>query len=388
MKALMHTAVALTPTDSHIVEWNNLDQEFSATWHSENGTAAPKRIVAADDTTTADQAFRWASEGTAMVWHGDFHNAKQLLQAVGRRIKPKKELSDYHQHRMTELQKARTLGMLLIPIEPDFVINLRRAPDVQQACIQAYGPANTTRWLISLRELLGVISAYEWRKNGIEVAALNVGGMHANNTVYPHYGVFSPIRQEYLTLIAKAPLPTNTSAFDIGTGTGVIAALLARRGVKHITATDISTQALECAAHNIEQLGVASQIQLSKNHLFPDGKAPLIVCNPPWLPGKASSALEHAIYDHNSQMLTGFLNGLKNHLSSEGEGWLVMSNFAELVGLRSPTYLTNLFEECGLSVIEKLDTKPSHPKTKDTSDAWHSARSAEITSLWRLRLNT
>ena len=61
-------------------------------WRSENGWAAPKRIQLADDTMTADAAYRLACEGTAMLWRGDFQNARQLLQAIARRIerKPKK----------------------------------------------------------------------------------------------------------------------------------------------------------------------------------------------------------------------------------------------------------------------------------------------------------
>ncbi len=46
----------------------------------------PKRVIVVDDTTPADAAYRLACEGTALLWHGDFHNATQLLQALVRRI--------------------------------------------------------------------------------------------------------------------------------------------------------------------------------------------------------------------------------------------------------------------------------------------------------------
>jgi hypothetical protein len=42
-------------------------------------------VVIADDRTNADVAYRLACEGTALLWRGDFQNARQLLQALARR---------------------------------------------------------------------------------------------------------------------------------------------------------------------------------------------------------------------------------------------------------------------------------------------------------------
>ena len=53
---------------------------------SARGGPAPNRAVAAGDETTADAALRLVSQGTALVWSGDYHNARQMLQALGRRI--------------------------------------------------------------------------------------------------------------------------------------------------------------------------------------------------------------------------------------------------------------------------------------------------------------
>src|SRR5690606_6315185 len=100
--------------------------------------------------------------------------------------------------------------------------------------------------------------------------------------IHPHYGVFSPLRGEYLDLIAQAPLPSTDLAFDIGTGTGVIAAVLAQRGVKQVIATELNPRALACARDNVERLALQDRIELNETDLFPPGEAPLIVCNPPW----------------------------------------------------------------------------------------------------------
>ncbi|HNH49545.1 MAG TPA: class I SAM-dependent methyltransferase, partial [Myxococcota bacterium] len=168
------------------------------------------------------------------------------------------------------------------------------------------------------------------------------------------------------------------------TGTGVLAALLARRGVTKVVATDQSPRALLCARENLERLRLTAQVELLQTHLFPPGRAPLIVCNPPWLPAKATSALEHAVYDPESQMLRGFLAGLREHLEPGGEGWLILSDLAEHLGLRKAEELAAWIAAGGLRVRERLDIRPQHPKSQDPSDPLHAARAAERTSLWRL----
>ncbi len=207
--------------------------------------------------------------------------------------------------RQARSQRARTLGMLLVRLDANYGIPLRRAPDLRQACTEAYGPGEEPS-VASLRELLGLIGAHEWRVKGIDVPA--IGGR-----IHPHYGVFAPIRSEYVELVAKAPLPAALAssgvAFDIGTGTGVLAAVLARRGVQRVVATDQDPRALACARENLERLGLAKAVEVVHADLFPDGRAALVVCNPPWVPARPSSPLEHGIYDSESRMLRGFLSG-------------------------------------------------------------------------------
>jgi len=374
-----------------VIRWNEADEEKSARWRSEGGTPPPKRVVIADDRMTADAAYRLACEGTALLWRGDFQNARQLLQAMTRRANEKprerknKKISAspteaFNLHRLAQSQRARTLGMLLIPFNADHSIPLRRAPDVRLACTEAYGAA-TEPYVASLRGLQGLIGAYEWRKNGVEIPALGA-------RIHPHYGVFAPIRGEYIGLVNEAPLPkltaTQSVAFDIGTGTGVLAAVLARRGIKRIVATDQDQRALNCARENLARLGLAAQVDVVQADLFPEGRAPLVVCNPPWVPARPSSPLEHAIFDPESRMLRGFLNGLAAHLEPGGESWLILSDLAEHLGLRTRAELLAAIDAAGLQVLGKIDVKPNHPRVSDTSDPLHAARAAELTSLWRL----
>ncbi|MYR35349.1 methyltransferase [Nocardiopsis alba] len=371
------------------VHWTESHTSRSARWHSESDIPPHDRVVVADDRMKADTAYRLACEGTALLWRGDFHNARRLLQAMGRRVdrKPVRTGDDpteaFHLHRRARGHRARVLGRLLVLLEADHSLDLRRAPDVRRACTEAYGTAHEPS-VISLTELLGVIGAHEWRKKGVEIPALDA-------RVHPHYGVFSPVRGEYVDLVADAPLPvsmedraTDRTAFDLGTGTGVLAALLARRGVDRVVATDINPRALECARENAHRLDLSERVEVVGPTLFPEGRADLIVCNPPWLPVRPTSALERGVYDSDGDMLRGFLDGLTAHLEPGGEGWLILSDLAEHLGLRTREELLTAIEAAGLRVVDRTDTRPRHSRAKDATDPLHTARAAEVTSLWRL----
>jgi methylase of polypeptide subunit release factors len=249
--------------------------------------------------------------------------------------------------------------------------------------VQAFGPAQGQRSVISLRSLQGAVGAFEWRKNGVKVPAMGEA-----LRIYPHYGVFSPVRGEYVDLVAQAPLPealkAQSVAFDVGVGTGVLSAVLARRGVAQVVGSDTSARAVACALDNLQRLGLQNQVQVVQSNLFPPGRAALVVCNPPWLPARPVGLLDQAVYDEGSQMLKGFLAGLREHLCEGGEGWLILSDLAEHLGLRTREALLGWIADAGLMVLGRLDAKPVHAKAQDTSDALHAARSAEVTSLWRL----
>ena len=398
------------------ITWQQGGHTQQALWRSERCAPAPNRVVLADDTLAANTAYRWACDGTGLLWQGDFNNARHLLQALMRRVDRPPRRQDapkasgravvqvdpaaaFHRHRQAQGHRARVLAMLLIPLQADYGIALRRAPDLRLACLQAWGPADTaapsggdaegaaaaTHSVASMRDLLGVVSAFEWRKKGVPIAAL---GPAPHNRIHPHHGVFSPLRGEYVDLVAQAPLPSalrpGDTVMDIGTGTGVLAAVLARRGLAAVQATDTDPRALACAQDNLQRLGLRQQVQLLQADLFPVGRAALVVCNPPWLPVRPGSPLERAVYDEDSCMLCGFLNDLREHLLPGGEGWLILSDLAEHLGLRTRQQLLGWVAAAGLQVLGRMDIRPTHRKVADGTDPLHAARAAEVTSLWRL----
>jgi len=381
------------------ITWEESGTTHRARWRSES-QALPATLLPVDDTLTANAAFKLVGEGTGLLWRGDFHNGRQLLQALGRRVdKPPRVHTPrkgapagtpapdaaalardaFARHRATQARRAALLGRVLLQFEPDHSIALRRAPDVRAAVDEAWGAPDGAPAIASLRELQGLVGAHEWRKKGVDVPALR-------GRIHPHFGVFSPLRGEYLDLIAQAPLPPGAEslALDIGTGTGVIAALLARRGAREVVATDLDPRAIACAGENLARLGLDKQVRVVQADMFPPGRAPLVVCNPPWVPTTPNAAIERAVYDPDSAMLRAFLAGLSAHLAPGGEGWLVMSDLAEHLGLRTRDQMLGWIAEAGLRVVARHDTRPTHPKAGDPTDPLFAARSREVTSLWRL----
>lgn len=395
-------------TQKQYVQWQQNQILHQARWLSQSNQLPPARIVLVDDKTSADEAYRLACAGTSMLWCGDFQNARQLLQALTRRIErselrkiskaANKKKSDtvtaealvipetsskqlpnlFHQQRQAQAQRSRLLGRLLLALDADYVSQLRRAPDVSLACTAAFGEMEEA-CVLSFRDLQGALGAAQWRAKGVPIESLGL-------SIFPHYGVFAPTRHEYVQLLLDAPLPdTCDVAFDIGTGTGLLAIILAQRGAKQVIATDLNPRALACASDNFERLALTT-IQLQQADLYPADAplANLIVCNPPWLPAKPTSPLEYAVYDANSAMLRGFLQGAKQHLAEQGEVWLILSDLAEHLQLRSREALLGWFADAGLTVKYRLDTQPKHSRSQDETDPLFAARSSEITSLWCL----
>lgn len=377
------------------IHWQENNQPRQARWISEAGLPPPEQVVVVNDTLSADAAFKLVQTGTALLWRGDYPNARHLLEALTRRVDrsprnapppTKTVLEAFERHRTAQGRRATLLGRLLVPLTADYRLPLDRAQDVHDACVAGLGApkAGAPDAVISLRGLLALISAWEWRKKGTYVPALDAA-------IHPHFGVFSPVRGEYVDLVAQTPLPQPCNvAFDIGVGSGVLSAILAKRGIPQIFATDIDPRALACAQDNLTRLTYISQVRLCDGDLFPSMKeapspADLIVCNPPWIPATPTSPVEAAVYDPDSRMLQRFLAGAAERLTTQGEAWLILSDIAEHLGLRSRDELLGWIQDSRLVVVDRLDTRPRHPKTRNNTDALHKARSQEITSLWRLK---
>ncbi len=351
------------------------------TWRTESDTPAPGELSLIDDSLTADAALRRVRKGETLLYRGDFHNARQLLGAMGRRLaKPRhggSPLDAFRAERRARAIEHDTLGRIVVELDADYVLHLKRAPDVALACRQAWGKAPSGRTVVPFKTLLGVLGAAEWRKKGLEVPGLP-------KKLTPHYGVYLPTRTDYVELLRRLGDVKGKRCFDLGTGTGVLGLLLLQKGAASVVGTDIDARAVACARENAKFFKVAEQFTVEERSLFPEGKADLIVCNPPWVPEPPKNRVDHAVFDEDSRVLLGFLEGLRAHLAPGGRGALLLSNLAELLGLREPGFLARELERCKLTVAARFEMPAKHGKAKDQSDPLYAVRSKELTSLYVL----
>jgi len=306
---------------------------------------------------------------------------------MGRRLSPPRErpirggdlVALFRAERAARRREHLLLSRLAVPIEAGPCVPLAHAPDATAALREALGEAPALPGLLPLRDLLGMIGAHEWRRKGVDVPALGA-------RLHPRYGVFAPVRGEHVDLVAEAACRwpvAGRRALDVGTGTGVLAFVLARAGAA-VTATDLSPSALASAGDDAVRLGLQDRVTLVQADLFAGPPFDLVVCNPPWVPGEAVTPLDQAVYDPGGAFLARLLRLLPDHLSPGGEAWLVLSDLAERIGLREPGEVEAQIAAAGLEVAGGIEAVPSHPRTRDEADPLHAARSKEVTSLRRL----
>ncbi|HEY6375406.1 MAG TPA: peptide chain release factor N(5)-glutamine methyltransferase [Edaphobacter sp.] len=107
------------------------------------------------------------------------------------------------------------------------------------------------------------------------------------------------------------------SIADVGTGSGAIAiALAVHLPEAHITALDLSTEALHIAQLNAENHNVAHRIRFLQSDLFsalpPGASFDAIVSNPPYVPTSDSSTLHPQVREHEpASALFAGPNGLE-----------------------------------------------------------------------------
>jgi predicted RNA methylase len=349
-------------------------------WRSDDAPPPADRIELAGDQTTAQEALR-RLRSRWLIYRGDYKNARQLLAAVGRRLGARRDtaktpLELFRAERQSRQQEHDTLSRLLVELNAAGGLSLRAAPAVAEACRWRWGPELGPS-VVPLRELQGVLGAYEWYRKGLEVAGLP-GRLH------PHYGVFTPTRGAYPELLRAVPDPTGKLVFDVGTGTGVLAFLLLARGAARAVATDVDPAAVASAREDAASLGFGSRFEVREVDLFPEGRADIVVCNPPWLPEAVRGRLDAAVFDPDSRFLLRFLAELPAHLAPAGVGYLLISNLAELLGLRPPDFLSSEIARAGLEVVWRKEAPASHPRSQDAGDKLHAVRSREVVTLYGL----
>ena len=181
-------------------------------------------------------------------------------------------------------------------------------------------------------------------------------------------------RPETETLVEAAltRLPDRDATYrvlDIGTGTGAIALSLAQeRPQAAVTATDISSLALQIARENADEMQVGERLRFLEGSLFEPiagEQFDLIVSNPPYLARSSSQALppeldhepEVALFggEDGYEVLRPFAAGVFEHMAP-GASVLVE------IGTGQAQKIAEWFAEAGLVEVETLRDLAGRPR--------------------------
>lgn len=144
-----------------------------------------------------------------------------------------------------------------------------------------------------------------------------------------HKFVYEPSDDSYL-LLENLFANKGDYCLDIGTGTGILAIELAKRGCK-VVATDINEYALKIAKENAILNNVEDLIEFRKSNLFDNvpEKFDFIVFNPPYLPCDDEGILESAWAGKNFETIYKFFENVDKHLKKYGKFEILISSLTK-----------------------------------------------------------
>jgi len=135
--------------------------------------------------------------------------------------------------------------------------------------------------------------------------------------------------------VADSPLsePADNRALDMGTGTGVGAIFLARRGWR-VLAVDLNPEAVRCARINVLLNRLEDRVEIRQGDLFcpvEGERFDLILFNPPFFRGEPKGLFDLAW--RSPDVLERFAAGLPAALSEDGRALILLSTDGDPEGM-------------------------------------------------------
>ena len=151
-----------------------------------------------------------------------------------------------------------------------------------------------------------------------------------------HPQVYEPAEDTFL-FADNLKVERMSKVLEIGTGTGIIAVLAAKKA-RMVIATDVNPHALECAVKNIIA-NKAFNVELREGHLFQpveNDKFDLILFNTPYLPSSEDEIIDDELdaawngRTDGREVIDQFIDGLKHHLNTGGRVQMVQSSLSDV----------------------------------------------------------
>lgn len=213
---------------------------------------------------------------------------------------------------------------LLAPVEQGRVA-LTGAPEI--GFLGELYPELDAFWL-PFPEVRDLAKAWRRYDEGVPMPVLG-------HRMHPFYGAYLPTRTTHLELFAtwlSGWTGARDTAIDVGTGSGVLALMLARAGFGQVLATDVNPNACESVRREIARRPEPPPIEARLADLLGGGAEPadLIVFNPPWILGPVDNLLDRALHC-DADLFRRFFDQAHARLSPGGRVVLVFSNMIRLV---------------------------------------------------------
>ncbi|HDD31600.1 MAG TPA: methyltransferase domain-containing protein [Thermococcus litoralis] len=142
-----------------------------------------------------------------------------------------------------------------------------------------------------------------------------------------HPQVYEPAEDTFL-LARNLKIKEGDIALDMGTGTGIIALLMARKA-RFVLGVDVNPIAVELAKENAKLNGITN-VDFLLSDLFQnvEGKFDIITFNAPYLPGKPEKPIDLALVggENGREVLDRFLEDFPNYLKKDGVVQIVQSS--------------------------------------------------------------
>ena len=146
---------------------------------------------------------------------------------------------------------------------------------------------------------------------------------------------------------------------DIGSGSGIESIVAIMAGAKHVDATDINLQAVDCTKHNVEINGLRESIEVFYSDLFqnlPRKKYDLIIANLPIVNfDEADDPINNALYDRGFEIHKRLFVEAKEFLTENGTITFTHANL-QSAKTDNPDYdfgfLEKLIDEFGYKVVK------------------------------------
>lgn len=171
-------------------------------------------------------------------------------------------------------------------------------------------------------------------------------------------------RDETEILVRKAIEIINTNNFkmilDVGTGSGCIACMIAKRTDSQVIGLDISSDALRTALDNASKLNLNNRAIFRKSDIFSNVKEgetfDMIVSNPPYIPPSEKEKIQEEVkFDPEIALFTKDEKGLEFYEKITKEAIKVLNKGGYLMyelGIGQSEDVKRIMQEAGFTKIE------------------------------------